>query len=98
MRKRKDIPIETLVLGIIMAGNLIYLIPNSALSPIGWLMVGAIAGFVQFDVRTGRRDTYRTLTNILSHKSGIRYTRFDTGTPSQTPQPPLDHTTPLTAV
>ena len=38
-------------MAVIMAGNLIYLIPNSTLSPIAWLMAGALAGFVQFDVK-----------------------------------------------
>ncbi len=32
---------------IIMAGNLIYLIPNSALSPIGWMIAGALAGYAR---------------------------------------------------
>ncbi|MAC81914.1 MAG: hypothetical protein CML66_28110 [Rhodobacteraceae bacterium] len=51
VRKRKEIPIETVAMAVIMAGNLIYLIPNSTLSPIAWLMAGALAGFVQFDVK-----------------------------------------------
>ena len=74
-RRRKDIPVETLALGVIMAGNLIYLIPNSALSPIGWLMAGALAGFVQFDART-RRSPEPDTTGVLP-QTGIRYTRFD---------------------
>lgn len=49
-RKRKEIPIETMALALVMAGNFIYMVPNSTLSPIGWLFAGALAGFVQFDV------------------------------------------------
>ena len=37
---------------LIMTGNIIYLIPNSTLSPIAWLMIGALAGFVQFDAKS----------------------------------------------
>jgi len=48
-RRRKEIPIETIALALIMTGNIIYLIPNSTLSPIAWLITGALAGFVQFD-------------------------------------------------
>ena len=35
-------------MGLIMAANLVYMIPNSTLSPIGWLLVGAVAGFVRW--------------------------------------------------
>lgn len=49
-RKRKPIPVETAGMAMIMAGNMIYLIPNSALSPIGWLMAGSLVGYAQYDV------------------------------------------------
>lgn len=35
-------------MGLIMAANLVYMIPNSTLSPVGWLIVGAVAGFVRW--------------------------------------------------
>jgi hypothetical protein len=82
--KRKEIPIATLALSLIMAGNLIYLIPNSALSPIGWLMAGAIAGFVQFDARAGKGQVTETAAAV--RKPDIRYTRFDARKP-RTPRP-----------
>ena len=50
--RRKEVPLETIALALIMTGNIIYLIPNSTLSPIAWLMIGALAGFVQFDAKS----------------------------------------------
>ena len=47
--KRKKVPIETMCLAVIMAANFLYMVPNSTLSPIGWMLAGALAGFVQFD-------------------------------------------------
>jgi len=35
-------------MGLIMAANLVYMIPNSALSPVGWLIAGTVAGFVRW--------------------------------------------------
>lgn len=51
-RRRKEVPIETTTLGLIVAANCVYLIPNSTLTPVGWLIAGALAGFVQFDRKT----------------------------------------------
>lgn len=79
-RIRKDVPIETLVLSMIMAGILIYLIPNSSLNPIGWLMAGAIAGFVQFDAKVRQDHAPATAETIPT--SSIRYTRFEAKTPN----------------
>lgn len=46
--KSRPLSNETSVLALMVGANLVYLIPNSALSPIGWLVAGALAGFVQF--------------------------------------------------
>jgi hypothetical protein len=46
---------------LVMAANLVYLIPNSALSPIGWLAAGAIAA-----TRTGEIHADRTFTDIAT--------------------------------
>ncbi|WP_039689706.1 O-antigen ligase family protein [Tateyamaria sp. ANG-S1] len=86
VRRRKDIPIATMALALIMTGNLIYLIPNSALSPIGWLMAGALAGFVQFDREA---DPEQSDVQEVKNKGPRQYTRFarpvvqdiDTGIP-----------------
>jgi len=39
------------LIGLIMTGNLIYMIPNAAGSPLSWLMAGALIGFGQFQNR-----------------------------------------------
>lgn len=44
--RRRPLPHTTAAMGLITAANLIYLVPNSVLSPIGWMMSGAIAGFI----------------------------------------------------
>jgi hypothetical protein len=72
IRNRREIPLETAALSLIMAGNLLYLIPNSALSPVGWLMVGAIAGFVQY----GSKASEATPQTPAGNSREIRYTRF----------------------
>ena len=80
--RRKDIPVETVALALIMIGNVIYLIPNSALSPLGWLMAGALAGFVQFD-RTA--DHSSDVAPGSEAKKRTRYTRFAARQPQDVP-------------
>ncbi len=46
-RRRRDVPAATVCMAVITAGNLIYILPNSTLSPIAFLMMGAMAGFVR---------------------------------------------------
>jgi hypothetical protein len=41
-------------LGLIMAANLVYMIPNSTLSPIGWLIIGTMAAFLRWHLVEGR--------------------------------------------
>lgn len=45
-RYRRQIPRETAGLAIILSGNLIDMIPNASITPITWLMVGALTGAV----------------------------------------------------
>ena len=55
-------------LAVIFAANLVYLIPNSALSPIGWLAAGAIAGtIVGFKRDTARTDEPGTVRSEWTH-------------------------------
>ncbi len=72
--RRRPVTSATTALGLIMAANLIYLIPNSALNPIGWLMAGALAGMVQW------RPALAASTGAEPETSGAsrvtRYTRF----------------------
>ncbi len=73
--RRRDMDQATITLGLIMAANLVYLIPNSALSPVGWLLCGAIVGAV----------SRQPLATDGSHepapetREGTRYTRFGPG-------------------
>ena len=46
--KRAPPGASTAALALMTAANLIYLIPNSTLTPIAWLAIGALAGFAQF--------------------------------------------------
>lgn len=73
MSRHREIPYETAGLAVIMAGNFIYMIPNSTLSPIGWLMAGALAGYVQFEpVRSKASEP----AAVGSGAREARYTRF----------------------
>ena len=46
-RQKQATPV-IIAMGLIMAANLIYMIPNSTLSPIGWLLAGTMAGFIRW--------------------------------------------------
>lgn len=51
MKRRKTIPYVSIGLGLILAGNLLYSIPNAELNPLSWLMAGTLAGYLQFGAR-----------------------------------------------
>lgn len=74
-RRRKPIPPESLGLAIIITGNLIYIIPNATLTAIGWLVFGALAGFVQNDLVQPVRASPETRSEARSTRKN-RYTRF----------------------
>ncbi len=76
VKRRKEIPIETIGLGLIVAANLIYLIPNSSLGPIEWLIAGALAGFVQFDKKKVKDDATVVVENDARES---KYSRFAPG-------------------
>ncbi|WP_187431740.1 hypothetical protein ROLI_045780 (plasmid) [Roseobacter fucihabitans] len=73
VRRRKAIPPETLALGLIGMGNLIYMIPNSTLTPVSWLIFGALAGFVQYDVAA---QIGGTVFSAKTAPNRNHYTRF----------------------
>ena len=54
--RKREVSIETAAISTIMTANFIYLVPNSTLSPIGWLIAGSLAGFVQYSY-TAPHDT-----------------------------------------
>jgi len=78
-RKRKEIPIETIALGLIMVGNLVYLIPNSTLSPLAWVFAGALAGFVQYDAKSKEASTQSVDSDPQERSAINSYTRFAKG-------------------
>lgn len=73
--RRRPVPHTTSAMGLITAANLIYLVPNSTLSPIGWLMSGAIAGFIAW-----KADAEEATSDAAEEKAPERgpsaYTRF----------------------
>jgi hypothetical protein len=82
VRGRKPLRPETIALGLIMAANLVYLIPNSALSPVAWVMAGAIAGFIQFDSKAAAEDAPDPAGRAAAAPGRQpRYTRFAEGVP-----------------
>ena len=74
VRKRKDLTLVTTGMAVIMAANFVYLIPNAALNTIGYVMAGALAGFVQFDLK---RSPQTTETEDANDPRRVRYTRFE---------------------
>lgn len=75
--KRKPIPIQTMAMALMGTGNLIYLIPNSTLTPLSWAVFGAIAGFVERDAKDEAEATEKTSE---PEPRRVRYTRFGTDT------------------
>ena len=77
-RRARDgpLPAETVALSLILAGNFIYLIPNSTLSPVAWLMAGALVGYVQAP------STVRTTETVpQDRRRKVRYSRFEPQVP-----------------
>lgn len=75
-RRRRTVPATTVAMSLITAGNLIYLVPNSTLSPIAVLMMGAMAGFVQATVRDYSDNMADPALQTAQPQSGPVYTRF----------------------
>lgn len=78
--RRQRLEPATAGLLVITAANLVYLIPNSTLSPIAWLSFGALAGYVQFGMARatasdGAPEAGEAVVREPS-RSEPRYTRF----------------------
>ena len=82
--KSRSVTSETSVLALMVGANLVYLIPNSTLSPIGWLVAGALAGFVQFkpSMKTTAEESGAADQSQPVSRRPV-YTRFGTGTPPE---------------
>ncbi len=73
VRKRLGTPPLVTGIAVIMAANLIDMVPNAELSPIGLLMVGALAGFAQLrSVRESNDEDPET----EPRRQPVRYSRF----------------------
>ncbi|MEL7226097.1 MAG: hypothetical protein AAGL17_14935 [Cyanobacteria bacterium J06576_12] len=79
--RQKEVPLTITTMGLILSANLIYLVPNSALSPISWLLGGSVAGFVSWRLKENRVTNPERAANLLPSSP---YTRFSNG-PSQDP-------------
>ena len=75
-RRRGKIPHETMALALICSGNLVYMIPNSTLTVLGWMAFGALAGFAQFNALQNTEDHRPQLDHP---REKHRYTRFPNG-------------------
>jgi hypothetical protein len=83
-QRRKNVPPETVALILISAGNLIYLIPNATLTPLGLVIFGAVAGFAQNDATQETKDAPED--GIRNVRQPLRYTRFPHATRRTAPQ------------
>lgn len=79
-RRKKEMSAATSTMAMIATANLIYLIPNSALSPIGWLMAGAVGGFISWrPAATKDTATEDAPTGDAPTSKTTSYTRFAHG-------------------
>ncbi|MEL7460764.1 MAG: hypothetical protein AAGJ39_07375 [Pseudomonadota bacterium] len=72
--RRKEVSPVILTAGLIMAANLIYLVPNSTLSPVGWLLTGTIAGFIRWHLADAKSDADNE--DVEELRPYTPYTRF----------------------
>lgn len=54
--RRKKIGMETSILALIMAGNMIDLLPNASVTPLSWLMAGALWGRLELGAEDRAKD------------------------------------------
>ena len=87
--KRKGVEFATVGLAMITAANFIYIIPNSTLSMIAFMMAGALAGYVQFDAVKEEAPAERG-GMPEPRRAEARYTRFpgSSNDPPQTSRKP----------
>lgn len=64
---------------VMMAGNFLYIIPNSTLNPIAFLVLGAMAAFAQYDLAENRAEVVDTTSEP---ERQVQYSRFTAGVAS----------------
>ena len=69
--RHREVDQATLTMGLIMSANLVYLVPNSSLGPVGWLLCGAVAAFVG-----SKAVTTDTIETPVQDSRTPRYSRF----------------------
>lgn len=74
--RRKPIPPVIAGMAAIMAGNFLYMVPNSTLNPIAFLILGSLAAFVQYDTA---RDGEAPDPAAEGVRDEQRYSRFSPG-------------------
>lgn len=72
--RRKPIPPVIAGMAAIMAGNYLYMVPNSTLNPIAFLILGSLAAFVQYDAATEGETA-----EPAPDRGEVRYSRFTPG-------------------
>ncbi len=82
-KRIKDIPQPTLALAFIAAGNLIYMIVNATMTPIGLLVFGAISGFVVYGQQNSEGPAAQANSALDRRKP-----RYSRATPTRAPQRP----------
>lgn len=73
MARRKGVAPETMGLALILTGNLIYQIPNTTLTPLNWLIVGALTGAILRDLK--QTAAYEAEEDDKP-AGGVSYSRF----------------------
>lgn len=70
--KRYNIGLETSVLALLLAGNILDLIPNSGMTPITWIIAGALVGRLEY----GRIEDANSQAHTKTPRNReLRYTR-----------------------
>jgi hypothetical protein len=70
--KSYEVTLATAGLAVVLAGNLIDLIPNAGLTPVTWMIAGALVGRIEF----GRISEATKEPDRAPTSAGSRYTRF----------------------
>lgn len=79
LRRRGQLPPDTIVLSILLAANFIDLIPNAGLTPLTWLIAGALAGCLERkSIKTENSDLTSSKNIDLCKPARPGYTRFPT--------------------
>ena len=94
-RKHYGVGVPSSILSLVLVGNLLDLIPNASVSPVTWLMAGAILG--RLELKVGVQDEEAESEHgSVAHSDGLaavpegsRYTRAANSFSRQSPKPKL---------